>query len=70
MTDKDWISVGDRLPDNLDMVLCWSDELNEYSIRIYNNRDWFDGRYFSSTMNVKSEIEPISHWTYLLEPPQ
>ncbi len=62
----DWISVEDRLPNNMEQVLCYKE--NEYVIRVFNEGDWF-GEWMNSTMNYKQEIEPIEFWTSLPEPP-
>ena len=63
----DWISVEDKWPCERCQVLTHGE--NGYTIRIYYLGNWYD-EHGRATMNVMGDIEDITHWMLLPEPPE
>lgn len=65
MSDMEWISVNDRLPDStFDFVLCFAD--GAMSTIAYSSGNGF---YEVYPIKVQLVVEDITHWMPLPEPP-
>jgi Protein of unknown function (DUF551) len=56
----DWISVEDKLPENMEYVLCWLKSINRSVVNSYSLGADQDDKWF---------IKNFSHWRPLPEPP-
>jgi hypothetical protein len=63
----EWISIEDRIPDDMAHVLVWC-PWDGWHVRIYHNGEWFN-EIGNSTMKLSGEQEKITHWISLPEPP-
>jgi Protein of unknown function (DUF551) len=63
-----WIKTSIRTPNNHEKVLAWNKFIGEV-VRTWHDNDWFS-EHGISTMDYKNNIECITHWMPLPNPPE
>ena len=65
----EWISVRDRLPEQLKEVLVCFDGYGEKSVSTATYRNYFYGKEWLSNM-MSLSVDSVTHWMPLPEPPE
>jgi len=64
----EWISVKDRLPEDISLVLAFGENYHDAVFFAYSNKvDWFDP---DIVHNSKIDKGDVTHWMPLPEPPK
>ena len=66
---QEWISVKDRLPEQLKEVLICFDGYGKKSVSTATYRNYFYGKEWLSNM-MSLSVDSVTHWMPLPEPPK
>jgi hypothetical protein len=69
--EEQWISVEERLPEDIDVVLVWSTTSIKPTVAYYFQNDWLYHSINNGQFWLKEELHiKITHWMPLPSPPK
>jgi hypothetical protein len=71
MSEQEWISVEDKMPGDIDVVLVWSNTSLKPTIAYFFQGDWFYYSINNDCFWLKTQPHiAITHWQPLPQPPK